>query len=328
MKKHFETDRIVRGFTLVELLVVIAIIGTLAAIALPAVHGARESSRRARCGNNIKQVALAIHNFHDAHRHVPLSGLESADGVTPAHSWIIYVTPYLEQQQFYDRYKFDQNWDAAGNQPVIERQLGVLQCPSTPDPDRLDLGPRSPAEAKPATTDYSTITHVDQRLADQGLAEAAGLGMMPKNADPLAKSHFDQVADGLSNTILLIESAGRPQLYRGRRAIEDPTTLRVNGGAWARPASDFALLGVSEDGLIPIGPKVMNATNGIAVSSTYPDLVYQTAGSGQIYSFHPRGVSAAFGDGSVRFLTEEIDLKVMANLITRAGREFAPNLER
>src|SRR6187455_1336232 len=99
------------AFTLVELLVVIAIIGVLVALLLPAVQAARESARRMKCTNNLKQLGLALHNHHDTFGVFPAADDEIPNpaGGTWKHSWIVRVLPYLEQQALHDQYKFDQN---------------------------------------------------------------------------------------------------------------------------------------------------------------------------------------------------------------------------
>ena len=122
-----------RGFTLVELLVVIAIIGILVALLLPAIQAAREASRRAQCTNNLKQVGIAIQNYHDAYRALPILGMGSAHG-----SWVLHLLPQLEQGGLYERYKFTLQWNyiaqnaAAGvdNLSVSNVRIAALTCPS------------------------------------------------------------------------------------------------------------------------------------------------------------------------------------------------------
>jgi prepilin-type processing-associated H-X9-DG protein len=168
-----------------------------------------------------------------------------------------------------------------------------------------------------AVSDYGATTHVDSRLQTLGLVQLAGPGIMPKNT---LNPRFADVTDGLSNTILVAESAGRPQLWRGRKPIGQPPTVRVNGGGWARSATDFSLVGSSPDGTLFPGPCGVNCTNGEDVTD-YPDPVYGTNGSGAIYGFHTGGANVIFGDGSVHFLNQNIPISTLAALVTRDGSE-------
>ena len=137
---------------------------------------------------------------------------------------------------------------------------------------------------------------------------------------------FQDILDGLSNTLQLTESAGRPNQYRnGKLVLTANGNNRVNGGGWARPASELNLLkGASADGLTIPGPNAINVTNGEALGTyTAPNghPVYGVDGTGQIYGFHTGGVNALIGDGSVRFLRQTIDIRALAALVTRNGGE-------
>jgi prepilin-type processing-associated H-X9-DG protein len=161
---------------------------------------------------------------------------------------------------------------------------------------------------------------VDARLGPTsggglGLVDQVGNGMMPTSV----KSRFADVLDGLSNTILYAESAGRPYLYRlGKLITSDLTVSRINGGGWPRPASDFTLFGLTADGTTSPGPCAINCANGIdIVPLGYPAPYYNTLGTGQCYAFHPGGANVAFGDSSVRFVQQSIDIRIFAALITR-----------
>ncbi len=313
------------GFTLVELLVVIAIIGILVSLLLPAVQAARESARRTQCSNNLKQLGLAAHNFHDTYGKLPSSVRPAGLTTLPRIAGLTFLLPYIEGQTLYDQYDQSQNWHAAANKPVVSMQVATFLCPSTPNPLRLDGLP----EANPwkndvaAVTDYSPTISVDQRLLTAGLVDKAGEGVLVKNGQP----RLADVLDGLSNTILYAESAGRPYLYRGRERVGDLPGMRVNAGGWSRPASDFSVDGSSYDGATLPGPCALNCTNGEDVGgSAFPVPYYGTEGTGEAYAFHPGGANFALADGSVRFIAQTISIREFARLVTRAGSEpsFVP----
>jgi len=218
------------AFTLVELLVVIAIIGVLVSLLLPAVQTAREAARRTQCGNNLRQLALAAQNFHDTYRKLPSSIRPAGLTTAPRISGHIQLLPFIEQKNTYDAYDQTKNWDDAANASATKQVIRLFLCPSTPEPKRLDGLP----EATPwvpniaAVTDYSPTIGVDERLQLANLVDYAGAGMLPKNTEP----RLAQVTDGLSNTILYGESAGRPFLYRGNHRVGGLPGNRVNGGGW------------------------------------------------------------------------------------------------
>src|SRR5436190_13039206 len=122
-----------RAFTLVELLVVIAIIGVLVALLLPAVQAAREAARRSSCGNNVKQLGLALHNYHDTNRKFPMAGYLTAPPVTTSsslpfhHTWLTSLLPFMEQQALYDNTNM---MLPAWGQPIVSREIPTLRCPS------------------------------------------------------------------------------------------------------------------------------------------------------------------------------------------------------
>lgn len=323
------------GFTLVELLVVIAIIGVLVALLLPAVQAARESSRQAACANKLKQLALAAHNHDSQKRELPYS---TRPLTGPGRiSWEIRVLPYLEQSGLYNQYDLNLSWSdttipASGsgspktlsNSQIVTTYLPVFTCPSTPQPERQDIDPDSATAAlkvlttlsnysQSAATDYSPTIGVDIRLYNAGLVDQYGDGAMPKNK----VSHLADIHDGLSNTILFGESAGRPFLYQLGRQIGDLTTNRVNGGGWGRPASDYSIDGSSYDGTTLVGPCAVNCTNGEDFQS-YPITYYAKEGTGETYAFHPAGAYHAFADASVKLISKNINIRTYAKLVTRA----------
>jgi prepilin-type N-terminal cleavage/methylation domain-containing protein/prepilin-type processing-associated H-X9-DG protein len=308
-----------KGFTLIELLVVIAIITVLLGLLLPAVQKVREAANRIKCENNLKQLGLALHNFYDSHRYFPTTVRPPADNgpSLPRQGWLLFVLPHIEQGPLYNLYDFKYSWFAAANRQVSATPIPILLCPSTPNPNRVDGIPESnPWDSFAAVTDYAAVNSVDPRLQSAGLVDVAGPGLLPKDSQP----RIEDVLDGTSNTIALAESAGRPQLYRLGQPVGQPPSPRVNGGGWARAASDITLNGLTADGVSSPGPYAINRANG-EDGSVYPSPIYGVQGMGSIYAFHPTGANFAFADGSVHLLSKNVDIRVVARLVTRAGQE-------
>jgi prepilin-type N-terminal cleavage/methylation domain-containing protein/prepilin-type processing-associated H-X9-DG protein len=304
------------AFTLIELLVVIAIIAILIGLLLPAVQKVREAAARMSCTNNLKQIGLALHNYHDVN-----GGLPSSFNVPglPRVSMLTRLLPYFEQDNLYKQYNFALNWYDPPNLPVTGTPIKILLCPSSPNPERLDGRPDAPWAPIVAVTDYGATTSVSPLLVAAGLADQYGPGMIPKDAP---KPRFADVTDGLSNTIAVTESAGRPQLWRRGQPVGGPPSPKVNGGGWSRAANDFSIEGSSSDGSSYPGPCAINCTNGFDYQA-YPDPYYGRDGSGEVYSFHTGGANALYGDGSVHFLQQSISIRTFAALVTRGGGEVA-----
>jgi prepilin-type N-terminal cleavage/methylation domain-containing protein/prepilin-type processing-associated H-X9-DG protein len=314
-----------RAFTLVELLVVIAIIAILIGLLLPAVQKVREAANRAQCSNNLKQLGLALHNYASSKGYFP-SSTRASDTATVRSAWVTSILPFLEQNSLFKDYDDSKNWDDPVNLPVTSVPVKLFQCPATPVPTRLDgdqqLAPSGGWVPVVAIIDYGPITSVTPQLAQLYPSQInAGLGFLARNTRP----RFADVTDGTSTTILLAESAGRPSLYQQGRIIgnayDTVSPVRVNGGGWARSASDFDLKGCTSDGTTFPGPCAINCTNGKNVGNTYPDPVYGSNGTGETYAFHTGGANILFGDGAVHFLSATTDIITYAALVTRAGEE-------
>jgi prepilin-type N-terminal cleavage/methylation domain-containing protein/prepilin-type processing-associated H-X9-DG protein len=308
-----------RGFTLIELLVVIAIIAILIGLLLPAVQKVRDAAARVRCQNNLKQLGLAMHNYNDTYGNLPGNVRPAATGTVRVR-WTTVLLPYYEQDNISKIYNQTINWSEPGNLAAVSLRLRVMECPSAPRPDRKDSNPETAWNPTVATGDYSGVYGIDPALVQQGIAESGAPGILSK----VDVVRLTDVTDGLSNTIHLIESAGKPDLYQGGRLIGTAPAARVQGGGWCRPASDIPyLIGLNPNGTGP-GTQGINAANGFQVTS-YPDPRFGTDGTGQIYGFHSGGVNALLGDGSVRFVKQTIALRALAALVTRDGGEVVPN---
>ena len=367
------------AFTLVELLVVIAIIGILVGLLLPAVQAAREAARRMQCSNNLKQLGLAVHNFESARRQLPTSlrppSNLASSGEQSRVSVLTDLLPYLEQTAVFDRYNKAINWNQGVNIPLSQTRIPAFICPSNPDGGVLDTAPPGSTAAYipgiASATDYSPIFGIAPGVFTQLLgipapdsfrdpAEIfAGVnppytyvrGFFPKNAtinsgtglQTSKGATFSNVSDGLSNTIAIAESSGRPFVYVKRRKLgggnaltdtdaSSSTTDRLNSGGWARPASDIILFGSTNDPRGVLGGTIaFNTTNGHnlrgitytaqGVAQTILGLPIATHGTGAPYSFHTGGANFTRGDGSVQFLSDSIDFRSFISLATVSGGE-------
>jgi len=316
-----------KAFTLIELLVVIAIIGVLVALLVPAVQKIRDAANRTSCANNLKQIGLGLYSFHDAKKYFP-GNHRPAALIAARERWFTKILPFIEQANMYKVYDQTQNWDSATNLPVTSTPLQLAQCPSTPNPTRLDFDEANGfSNLIVAVTDYAGVYGLHPTfLSANGITQPNPAGVLTK-VDGQHISVSD-ITDGTSNTIFLVESAGRPYVYQNGVIINQNVFAdQILGGGWARPASDIWIIGFADKaGTIPGGSYVINASNGLDAQATYPLVVptgapLGTDGSGQIYSFHSGGANVLFADGSVHFVDQEIAVGTLAALITRAGGE-------
>jgi prepilin-type N-terminal cleavage/methylation domain-containing protein/prepilin-type processing-associated H-X9-DG protein len=293
-----------RALTLIELLVVIAIIGVLIGLLLPAVQKVREAANRMMCSNNLKQLGLALHTFHDTHKKFPpgnVTGPFPEAGVTNPveHGWAPYILPFIDQKPLLDLYRWDLPMYDPGNQKVAAQKLPIFQCPSAPEQDRFMTFGAFSWGGKGACGDYAPAFYVDSVLVLRG--------WIPQPADyrgvlePNHMTRMSEITDGTANTILLVEDAGRPRQWRAGRAGPAQT---ISGGPWSGFHTGITLQGSSLDGQTRPGLCAINCTN-----------------DHEVYSFHPGGANAVFADGSVHFLKADINIRVLAALVMRAGGE-------
>jgi prepilin-type N-terminal cleavage/methylation domain-containing protein/prepilin-type processing-associated H-X9-DG protein len=289
------------GFTLIELLVVIAIIAVLIGLLLPAVQKVREAANRMSCTNNLKQLCLGMHNYHDAYGTFPPSArTRDSQGRPNLQGWGPFILPFIEQQNLYNLYRWDQDWFRLENRPVITTPLKTMQCPSAP-PGRVDSGTTMSVAWTAAAGDYVPTTRIAQGAIDAGLVPPTAdiNGIMVTNTTP----RIADVRDGTSNTILLVEDAGRPQRWERRQQVPG----RVPGAGWADRDNLIAPTGSREgpSGWVRLGPCAVNCMN-----------------QDEVYAFHSGGANVGFADGHVQFLRDSTSLPILAALITRAAGEI------
>jgi len=306
-----------KAFTLVELLVVIAIIAVLIGLLLPAVQQVRAAAARTQCGNNLKQIGLALNNYENSWGYFPMGRGTGATG--PEISWTAFILPYLEEQSVANIYDPTINWDEPANATAVGTQMKVYLCPSTPGyPNRVDTSPSEPDgyTTPRACGDYSAVSalHVSNNPITVNCfnenitsdSDPRVVGCLIENATtPVAL-----ISDGLSQTVMICEDAGRPTLYYagGRTVPPDgtPTGVAQKEGGWADPNANFSIDGctLSSGSVVGGGPIPINCTN-----------------NSEAYSFHQSGCNVVFADGSVHFLQTSINFCLFSALMTRAGGE-------
>jgi prepilin-type N-terminal cleavage/methylation domain-containing protein/prepilin-type processing-associated H-X9-DG protein len=257
------------GFSLVELLAVIAVIGLLAALLMPAVERARETSRRMACLNNLHQMGLGILAFHDAFQRFPEGGVEyrmlrGSDGKLRWPSgrqlaWSAYILPYVELQSLARRIDFSKAFDSPENAAVAAQLVPLYLCPSVPRKSYLVRGR--------GACDYGGI--YGERIASPN-EPPKGVMLYGEYV------RMRDIIDGSAHTVMVSEDSGWPE------------------GQWINGANVF--------------------DQGYAINKA-PSF------ENDMRSKHPGGVNGLFADGNARFLSENMDLKILAAICTRAGRE-------
>ena len=318
-----------RGFTLVELLVVIAIIGILVGLLLPAVQAAREAARRMSCSNNIRQLGLAIHNYEGVYKVIPPSRINISSPVIFQQSWISMILPYIEQNNVSSSYQHGKSWFAPVNDPLTKVTLPTLLCPSAPG---------STGREYPTSALYSALTggaRSDRPLwgyADYGSINAvrnsafvtSGLpslgtkeifGVMARGPEGVKLA---SITDGLSNTILVAEGAGRPGVFVSGKKVMNPrvgniafgTPFTADGWGWADINGGFSIDGADATGK-------QNDTSSSGATTIVGSCFMNCTNDSELYSFHNGGSQFLFADGSVHFLSQSIAGQSFIALLTR-----------
>lgn len=328
-----QSRRLRRAFTLVELLVVIAIIGILVGLLLPAVQAAREAARRMQCSNNLKQMGLALQTYHSTYNKFPAGGYGTHVNLDTGFSWMISVLPYCEQTNIYNSLTFvgagvgwvgpvgSVGWN---NGKVINNvKLPYLICPSSTVPEFNTFGGPGITLMRPqyvgisGAADGNGFTNAAGRVKGCCTQSGTATGVISSGGllTPVRSQNISTCSDGTSNTIIV----GEISAY-GRDLVGTPLALNGFLGFQAGSLSNVAV----EDWPTTSGllHRVLNITTvqyppnsnrSIANPGVNPNM----GSNNPLLSEHTGGTQAARADGSVHFMSQNINLLTLRLVATR-----------
>jgi prepilin-type N-terminal cleavage/methylation domain-containing protein/prepilin-type processing-associated H-X9-DG protein len=325
------------GFTLIELLVVIAIIAILVALLLPAVQNAREAARRTQCRNNLKQLGLALHNYHDTFRKFPI-GARAQRGIGP--SWLVGILPHIDQASLYQQ--FDMNAANNGfaslgppfgsnNGPLADGHfISVYNCPSSPLPTMHANGPNRHQQASyvgiaGATDDdgFPATRVVSCCITNQNNGQISGDGVLVPNSSIAMRD----LRDGQSNVMIVAEASHYAlDDSRARRRVDGsfPSSWITGTDSTDTPPGyqhwRFATIRTPSFNVTTVRYPP-NSTYGPEGSNGLPGIRENHGPNNPLTSAHPGGVQILLADGSVRFINDNLDLRTLKQLAHRSDGE-------
>ncbi len=316
------------AFTLIELLVVIAIIAILIGLLLPAVQKVREAAARAKCQNNLKQIGLGLHNYHDAIETFPPAGARGqfTGGTGWGFSWMVLLLPYIEQENFWNQLnKTSPNpgYNVTANNDISESTvLSVFTCPSSPFTPKAARHVEAGANGNTQASDYVAIEGsvngggvTGQDINSYGISGGNGILLRGTTATQTRGTvKITTISDGTSNTMLASEISNVFQHGTAGAKERD-----------IRPGERFGfMMGSSHNNYMDSDNRGMNWTTiryPINYRGNVSDWGNDTAGlcdrpcaNHPLLSAHSGGVNVLFGDGAVRFLRDSTDLNTLLRL--------------
>jgi prepilin-type processing-associated H-X9-DG protein/prepilin-type N-terminal cleavage/methylation domain-containing protein len=352
------------AFTLIELLVVIGILAVLVGLLLPAVQKVREAASRMKCQNNLKQLGLALHGFHDVRGYLPPGMLTELNVQDSYHTGLTYLLPFIEQDNVHRLYQYDKTWYDPANYEAVAQQVPLFYCPSNRAGGRIDLAPYVQQWNTAMPPVVGASDYVLCKGANAGLYSNPGLippqvrglfniaqadfgasnGLTQGTPIPQFRVRLTDISDGTSSTFAVGEAAGGNSLYliadlnNPSQPVTEPF---VNGPAVMDQAWAVASLGdtshpwyagvfgvTAQFGLAPDPQdEPMNRRPGTPTVIGSDGSGYNVSGRDRVSGFrslHTGGCNFLFADGSVHFVQQAIDPAVYRALSTYAGGEVVP----
>jgi prepilin-type N-terminal cleavage/methylation domain-containing protein len=324
-----------RGFTLIELLVVIAIIAVLIALLLPAVQSAREAARRAQCVNNLKQLGLAMHNYHQAHSTFPIGRMgrffnypntpASATGNNTRRTWAYSILAFVEQGGVYNAINFHLPFQNAEQSTACQTFIAVWDCPSDPGNQNIELAAATPALWRVKgnyAVNWGNMTYSqDQPLGEQTAqpnpynGPAGNVQYLPAPFTPNLANGLQAFVDGASNTLLMSELVNP---FNSSAAVTDHRGDIYNDD---RNCASFEAY-TAPNSTIPDQLPLVNGNFFCSYPYGFnPPCNGNEPAFNAARSFHKGGVNALLGDGGVKFMKDSIALPTWRALSTMNGGE-------